>query len=124
MRWWGGNGRKSDCDCFRGARPDFRDQLIAAQLKELHPHKEREFWIYFRDQLIAAQLKAKWETSSSPRRMHFRDQLIAAQLKDEARTPRARDGGPYFRDQLIAAQLKARRSPRPGRPPALISAIS
>ncbi len=85
--------------------------------------------LYFRDQLIAAPLKQQIQMDETGAITYFRDQLIAAPLKllmprpDEAhrrRFPRSADRGPieavlastfaisttYFRDQLIAAPLK------------------
>src|SRR5260370_22695557 len=114
------------------AQSNFRDQLIAAQLKAFGLHLLFVAGDHFRDQLIAAQLKVCVAGGSSGGVLDFRDQLIAAQLKASrsigrfasgAAFPRSADRGPiegqqvqvlyrastYFPDQLIAAQLK--RSP-------------
>ena len=60
----------------------------------------------FRDQLIAASLKQASAVAVRLAGATFRDQLIAASLKPaDARDTRSRMYAP-FRDQLIAASLK------------------
>src|SRR5579885_704053 len=71
--------------------PDFRDQSIAAPLKQLkwrvlhHPRQ------HFRDQSIAAPLKPAAVPSKPRPEAHFRDQSIAAPLK-QAKHPQATHG--------------------------------
>ena len=64
---------------------DFRDQLIAASLKQQILRTTANRLAHFRDQLIAASLKLRSSERCGACLRHFRDQLIAASLKRQRR---------------------------------------
>ena len=62
--------------------------------------------VRFRDQLVAASLKDRITPGNARPPLGFRDQLVAASLKDDGWHAQDRELH-RFRDQLVAASLKA-----------------